>query len=117
MLIENDADVRAALAIALEAWGLDVLPCADLAEAQALLQEIDIGPDVIIADYQLDDGALGTDAIRTLREAHGPVPACVISAERCPDIAALCAKMGVTLLRKPIDTDALRASLETALGV
>jgi len=117
VLIENDADVRAALAIALEAWGLDVLPCAGLAEAQALLQEIDIGPDVIIADYQLDDGALGTGAIQALRDAHGPVPACVISAERNADIAVLCAGMGVTLLRKPIDTDALRASLETALGV
>ncbi|MBY6058858.1 PAS-domain containing protein [Leisingera daeponensis] len=115
VLIENDADLRAALEITLDSWGLNVLPCAGCAEAQALLEEIDIAPDVIIADYQLDDGALGTDAIAALRDRHGPVPACLVTANRSPDLAAACAGLNAALLHKPIDTCELRSFLERAL--
>jgi signal transduction histidine kinase/CheY-like chemotaxis protein len=116
ILIENDADVRSALAIALEGWGLDVLPCCDLADAESVLDEIDIGPDIIIVDYQLDQGALGTDAIVSLRAVHGPVPACIISATRCPDLTLACNRLGAGLLHKPIDLDALRGRIEAALA-
>ncbi|EDZ45631.1 sensor histidine kinase/response regulator [Rhodobacterales bacterium Y4I] len=115
VLIENDAGLRAALEITLDSWGLNVLPCASCAEASALLQEIDICPDAIIADYQLDDGALGTDAIAALRAQHGPVPACLVTANRSPDLAAACAGLNAALLHKPIDTSALRGFLERAL--
>ncbi|WP_264214589.1 hybrid sensor histidine kinase/response regulator [Leisingera thetidis] len=115
VLIENDADLRAALEITLDSWGLNVLPCAGCAEAQALLEEIDIAPDVIIADYQLDDGALGTDAIAALRARHGPVPACLVTANRSPDLAAACAGLNAALLHKPIDTCELRSFLLRAL--
>lgn len=115
ILIENDADLRAALTINLENWGLDVLPCATLEEAEALLAEIDIAPDVILADYQLDDGALGTDAILALRNQQGSIPACLITANRSPDISALCHKLNVSLIHKPVNTDALKHFLEQAL--
>ncbi|MBY6068900.1 PAS-domain containing protein [Leisingera aquaemixtae] len=116
VLIENDAGLRAALEITLDSWGLNVLPCASCADALALLLEIDISPDAIIADYQLDDGALGTDAIAALRAQHGPVPACLVTANRSPDLAAACAGLNAALLHKPIDTGELRGFLERALS-
>ncbi|UWQ82829.1 hybrid sensor histidine kinase/response regulator [Leisingera caerulea] len=115
VLIENDAGLRAALENTLDGWGLNVLPCASCAEASSLLQEIDIGPDAIIADYQLDDGALGTDAIAALRAQHGQVPACLVTANRSPDLAAACARLNAVLLHKPIDTGELRGFLGRAL--
>lgn len=116
ILIENDADMRAALTLNLQNWGLDVLPCATLHEAQAFLSEIDIAPDVILADYQLDERALGTDAIVVLRDQYGSIPACLVTANRSPDVSALCHKLDISLIHKPVDTDALKCFLEHAFS-
>ncbi|MFD3190890.1 PAS-domain containing protein [Sedimentitalea sp. HM32M-2] len=116
VLIENDADLRSAMTITMQNWGLDVLPCACLQEAEELLREVDLAPDVIVADFQLDDGALGTQAISAIRSAHGPVPACVVSANRSPALQDACETLGAALIHKPIDPDELRSFLETVLA-
>lgn len=115
LLIENDTELRHALTLTLEGWGADVLPCASLAEAEALLHEVDISPDVIVADYQLDDGLLGLDAVITLRESHGPLPACIITANRSSSLTDECDQAGVALMHKPLDADLLRDFLAKLL--
>ncbi len=115
VLIENDRELRTALTINLENWGLDVLPCASLAEAQDVLAEIDIAPDVIIADFQLDDSAFGTEAIGTLRAQHGAIPACLLTANRSPDLLPKCKTLNIELIYKPINTNELRVFLERAM--
>lgn len=112
LLVENDADLRSAISMTLENWGADVLACEGHAEAIALLREIDIAPDMILADYQLDEGATGTGLIADLRAAYGPLPAVVITANREPTVIAESAALSVPLLYKPLDLDALRAALE-----
>jgi len=107
LLIENDAGLRDAIAITLENGGVDVFSCASEAEANALLDEVDIAPDAIVADYQLDDGRLGTDAITNLRKRFGPIPACVISANRSNGLADACGRLGVALIHKPIASEEL----------
>ncbi len=114
LLIENDADLRQALTLTLEAWGLDVFPCASHAEARALLDEVDIIPDSILADFQLDDGQLGTDAVVDLHAQFGHIPACVISANRSSALIEACSKIGATLLYKPLNPALLRSFLTQA---
>ncbi len=116
VLIENDNELRSAMAIALENWGLDVLPCASLSEAEELLAEVDIAPDVILADYQLDNGALGTDAICALRSQYGSVPACLITANRAATLNTVCDNLDAELIHKPIDPEMLRGFLERVLS-
>lgn len=116
ILIENDAELRSAMTIVLENWGLDVLPCGDLPEAEVLLDEVDIAPDVIVADFQLDDGETGTDAIGTLRQKYGSTPACLVTANRSPDLLGICNTLEVNLIHKPIDPDELRGFLQSALS-
>lgn len=111
LLVENDDELRNALTITMEKWGVDVLACKGEAEATDLLREIGVAPDVIVADMQLDDGQVGVDAIRNLRTRYGPLPACLISANRSVDLMTAARRMGVPLLYKPIDPDALRAFL------
>jgi len=77
----------------------------------SLLQEVDIAPDLVIADYQLDDGLLGSDAITHLRQQHGPLPACLITANRDPELAMLCKTISADLLHKPINPADLRQLL------
>lgn len=117
LLIENDAGLRSALTVTLETWGLDVFACATESEAMGLLHEVDIAPDMVIADYQLDDGMLGSVAITHLRQRHGPLPACLITAHRDPDVAALCKDIGADLLHKPINPTDLRMVLLNRLPV
>ena len=115
VLIENDAELRSAMSITMENWGLDVLPCASQGEAEEVLREVDIAPDVIVADFQLDDGALGTNAISDLRTTYGHVPACLVTANRSPELQSTCDAQDITLIHKPIDPDALRGFMESAL--
>ncbi|MBO9401379.1 PAS-domain containing protein [Shimia sp. R9_3] len=114
LLVENDEALRQAISMTLENWGADVLSCGSDVEALDLLREIDIAPDVVLADYQLDNGATGTDLISILRELFGPLPACVISANRSPDLSALCAALNAPLLHKPLDLEALQDALQNA---
>lgn len=111
LLIENDADVLRALTTILEKWDVSVLAAHSQAEAHALVDEVGVAPDAIIADYQLDDDLLGTDAIASLRDRLGGLPACIVSANRSPELIAACAELGVTLFPKPIEPSRLAAFL------
>ncbi|MEX0350604.1 MAG: PAS-domain containing protein [Paracoccaceae bacterium] len=111
LLIENDTELRNALTVTIEQWGLDVLACSGEDEAMALLDEIGVAPDVVVADMQLDDGRLGSDAIKALRARFGLLPACLISANRDIALNDAAERLGARLLHKPFDPGALRAYL------
>jgi len=113
LLIENDTELRNALTLTMEKWGVDVLPCASEAEAHAMLTDIGVAPDVIVADYQLDDEKLGLDAIHSVTTAFGGIPACVISANRSAALEKSCASLQLRLFHKPIDPEELRGFLAT----
>ncbi len=117
MLIENDEELRHALSLTIEGWGADVLACASEAEARALLNEIGVAPDVILADYQLDDGRSGAQAVQALRRQVGNLPACIITANRSPELVDECAILGLELMHKPIDAEALRDFLQAVRPV
>ena len=111
LLMENDLALQNALSITLEGWGVDVLTATTATQARELLTEIELCPDVILADYQLDDGEFGTDAIFDIRNIHGSVPAAILTANRSSEISALCKKNKLQLLHKPIEPDTLRQFL------
>ncbi len=72
------------------------------------MHEIDIVPDVILADYQLDLGETGTDAIRQLWSIYGRIPAALITANRTQQVMQDCQKSGIELMYKPISSENLR---------
>ncbi len=95
LLIENDAAVAAGFVTLLEAWGVGALDAAGGEEALALLDDLGLAPDVILADYHLDGGRDGLSAIAALRARHGAIPAMLVTADRTPEVAARCAAAGV----------------------
>ena len=112
LLIENDETLRKALMMTMENWGVHVLECASEEDARDLLGELGISPDVIIADYQLENGRLGTDAARNLIETFGAKAVCIISANRSPKLSEICSTSGFELIQKPIDTQKLLTFLQ-----
>ena len=111
LLVENDEDLRRALVLLLERWGLSVLEAASAAEALELLEDLGILPDALLIDHDLGPGLTGLDLIARLRQAHGPLPACLITATRAPDVQDTARALGAGLLRKPLDPRALEQFL------
>ena len=85
--------------------------------AEALATMGDDPPDVILADYNLENGDTGVQAIAALRHSAGqPIPAVMITAHRDPQIARSCAAMQVHLMEKPVRPAELAEMLGGILG-
>ncbi len=83
----------------------------------ALLDEIQIKPDAMLIDYQLDNGESGLDVLARLRRAYGDVPARIISANRSVELRQKCAEIGTELMAKPLDARHLETFLATTVPV
>lgn len=117
LIVENDAAMRRGYELMLGgSLGMVVRATGGTAEALAAMGQDD-PPDVILADYNLDNGDTGIAAIRALRAAAGqPVPAVMVTAQRDARIARNCANEGVPLVEKPVGADELAAALLQATG-
>lgn len=106
-LVENDEDLRRAMGLLLEKWGVSVLDVAVGEEALALIEELGILPDCFIVDHNLGEGMTGLEFLAEVRARHGVVPARIVSADRTPELRAACTAAGIGQLMKPIDARAL----------
>ncbi|PZU89468.1 MAG: hybrid sensor histidine kinase/response regulator [Shinella sp.] len=113
MVVENDADELHAMTQKLEGWGASVLAAGSTLEAISLMQEIGTPPDIVLADYQLDEDDNGIETIRTLRALAGcEIPAIIISANRHRDFQAQADEMSFAVLNKPVQLVRLRALID-----
>ncbi len=112
LLIENDAALQFATTEVLAGWGAGVLTAGSVAGAVARVAEIGGPPDIILADYQLDDGPTGLDAITAARAAAGrDVPAILLTGNRGAALDRAAAAAGVPVMTKPVDTARLKAEI------
>lgn len=112
VVIENDDAVREGMVSLLEDWGTSPLEARDLDGAEQLIADVGVAPDVIIADYLLDDDQNGLDAILRLRAANGHIPAVIVSADRSTELRGLAAQNDIMLLHKPLELHRLQAMLQ-----
>lgn len=115
LVVENDDAMRRAYQLIL-GDRLGMVPRVTGGIAEALAQMGDDAPDVLIADYNLDNGDTGLQAIRDLRARAGqPVPAIIVSARRDPELGRASLEMGVPVLEKPVRPEELQAILDRML--
>lgn len=115
LVVENDDAMRRAYQLIL-GDRLGMVPRVTGGIAEALAQMGDDAPDVLIADYNLDNGDTGLQAIRDLRARAGqPVPAIIVSARRDPELGRASLEMGVPVLEKPVRPEELQAMLDRML--
>ena len=109
--VDNEPRILEGMNHLLSGWGCLTTTAPDLEEARKLLVEAG-APDVIIADYHLDDGNDGLSLIAALRQDYGvALPAILITADRTPEIRAEAVAADVQVLNKPLKPAALRALL------
>ena len=117
LVIDDEPAVRVGMRTLLEAWGCRVTVANGRAEAEQLLERHNIGFDVIIADFRLQQHENGIETVRRLRERIGEaVAALLISGDTSPERLREAHESGLPLLHKPVPPDKLREALLDALS-
>ena len=110
LAIDNEPRVLEGISVLLGRWGCVVAAASGLADAREKLLAFG-APDVIVADYHLDQGD-GVAAIRALREEFGyHFPAVLATADRSPEVRDQAAREDIVILHKPLKPAPLRAQL------
>lgn len=113
LLVENDPGVLFAMTQKLESWGASVLACASTPAALALIDEIGMSPDIILADYQLDGDDTGLDTIRELRARAGvEIPAIMITANQEDGLKEAGLANRFSVVTKPVNLARLRPLID-----
>jgi CheY-like chemotaxis protein/anti-sigma regulatory factor (Ser/Thr protein kinase) len=118
LVVDDQYSILAGMQALLSGWGCTVCVAASASEAADMLPGLPNGPDVIIADYHLDNGATGVAAINDIRRAAGcqVLPGIIITADHSPAIQALVKQHGLWLLKKPLNPAQLRSLLLSIFG-
>ncbi|MEM9577773.1 MAG: PAS-domain containing protein [Pseudomonadota bacterium] len=113
LVIENDPDVLFGTVRWLENWGASVLAASGVGEAMTLISELGMPPDIVLADYQLDNGETGVDAIIALRDVTDTsIPAILITADRNVAQRRAGVPKDVSILNKPVNLARLRPLMD-----
>ena len=117
VFIENDKDNLEGMTALLTKWAYRVICAENASEARAKIDEHRIVPDLIIADYHLDEGAIGLDAIAEVRKHCGlPIPGFIVTADHSSKVQDVTKRAGYELLQKPIKPAQLRSLMGHTLA-
>jgi signal transduction histidine kinase len=114
LVLEDDQEVAQALQLLLSNWGMRV----DVAHSiNAALQICKNNiPDLILADYQLQHGETGLEAISRLQTLSArSIPALILTGNTHPDIVKMLSEKNYPVLYKPVEPEVLRTALVSLL--
>ena len=105
-LVDDNADVAAALDVALTSIGHQVVWALSFSELLPLLDNV--APDIVISDYRLAGEETGFDVIDLLRAAFDEgLPAIIITGDTDPAVIRRMAEKGISVQHKPLDLKVL----------
>lgn len=117
LVIDNDESILVGMNALLSSWNCSVMTVSGQAQALDSVREAADWPDIILADYHLDDGETGDTAIAALRREIGQqVPALILTADRTTELRKELTAQGLYVLSKPVKPAQLRALLSQLLG-
>jgi signal transduction histidine kinase/CheY-like chemotaxis protein len=116
VVVEDEAAVLEGMRVLLEGWGAEVVAAASIRETMAEVEPLARAPDLIVADYGLRDGNVGTQAIAALRERFkSQIPAIIVSGSTTPAHVDEAKAMDAHLLLKPVMPAKLRTLIHFKL--
>ena len=113
-LVDDDAIVLMGLHAILSEWGYRVISAGSADLLLDRLEEQDVRPDIVIADYRLREGRVGTEAVLRVRErfADNTLPGIILTGETGPDCHVDAARHGFRVVHKPVTPRQLTAALD-----
>lgn len=116
LCVDNEAGIRAGMQALLNQWQCHVCIAASLADALAAWK-LDKAPDIILADYHLDQGQTGLDVLRAFRyHWDSAIPAIIISADNSDTLRTEVEQADCRFLTKPLKPAALRALMRKLIA-
>nr|WP_319528213.1 hybrid sensor histidine kinase/response regulator NahK/ErcS' [Pseudomonas laurentiana] len=116
-VLDNDAAICAGMRTLLEQWGCDVVTALSEADLARQVATDRASADLLIADYHLDNGRNGVDAVAAINARRAtPLPALMITANYSNELKQQVRALGHSLLNKPVRPMKLKASISHLLG-
>jgi signal transduction histidine kinase len=116
VVVEDEASVLEGMRVLLEGWGAEVVSATSIAETMEQVTPLSRAPDLIIADYGLREGAVGTHAITAVRDRFkSAIPAIVVTGSSMPAHIEDAKAVGAHLLIKPVMPGKLRTLINFKL--
>ncbi|MBR9726996.1 NahK/ErcS family hybrid sensor histidine kinase/response regulator [Shewanella intestini] len=114
LCIDNEPAILAGLESLLQRWQCEVVCASDLADARIKLGLKGIAPDIVLADYHLDDDQNGVDALDGIRTRYGEhIQGILITANTSKTLVEDVEKRGYHYMAKMIKPAALRALMSS----
>ncbi len=115
LVVDNEESILHSMAALLGQWGCDVLTAVDQDAAMAVLEGSP--PEVILADYHLDQGVTGWEVATAIRAHFGrAIPVVMITADRSDQCHRQLQGLDVPVLNKPVKAGKMRSVLSHLLG-
>lgn len=115
LVIDDDAAIREGMAHLLRTWQCIAVLASSEEEAVRAVLDPDGPPDVLVADYRLWRGAVGTQVLERLwRQLGRRLPALLVTGDTAPERLREAGASGHALLHKPVPPARLRAFLRHA---
>jgi signal transduction histidine kinase len=109
LVVDDELPILDGMRALLQAWGCDVVAGVSGDAALDALGEQSRYPDLIVADYRLQNGETGTQVIARLRaELGSAIPAILVTGTTASELAAEVARADCHLLHKPVAPHELR---------
>ena len=116
VVVEDEKEQRDAMEQLLRNWGCHVVAVSTTAQAIEQLQHHLRLPNVLLADYRLQNSETGFGAIRAIRSAVAEcIPALILTGECSMAIDTTIECPCVSVLRKPLSPEDLRKHLAKAI--
>jgi hypothetical protein len=117
LVIDNDELVLKAITSLLASWQFNVVALQNTQQLTEYFVQRGAKPDLIIADYHLDNGENGVDVITSvLQEKQWQIPCIINSADTSETTRQHTSNANFLFLRKPLKPLALKQLLKKLLG-
>jgi two-component system, sensor histidine kinase len=110
LVVDNEPSILTGMNALLSAWDCRTCVARSGDEALRLLPSLLGAPDLVIADYHLDDGALGVSELGRISRACGrDLPCIILTANRSKEVQEIARQHGCRVLNKPVKPAQLRS--------
>ena len=116
VVIEDDIIVLMGLEAILRDWGYDVIAADSTEGAMERLSQAARIPDIIVSDYRLRNGRVGTEAVGRIRALAGrPIPGIILTGEIGVECRRDAEAQGLEIVYKPVTAFVLGETIDRHL--
>jgi signal transduction histidine kinase/CheY-like chemotaxis protein len=114
LCVDDEADIRNALALAFEVLGcsFDLVECTQAAVEAAKHKR----PDIVLADFRLKGDDNGIKTIDMIREIYPGIPSLLVTGDTSPERLQHASKVSIEMLHKPLTMEKLAQSVGEAVA-